>query len=154
MNRNVTFATPSPAGLGAACIGQTRGVLHRLPALLVDALLVLVFATIGRRSHDEGLTLAGIWRTAWPFLTGLLVGWAAGALAWRGGFSLTTRFGALLVVSTVFVGMLLRRVAGDGTALAFVLVTATVLGVFLLGWRYAARRARAARATLSGAGRP
>ena len=31
---------------------------------------VLVFCTIGRRSHAEGVTLAGVAETAWPFLTG------------------------------------------------------------------------------------
>ena len=39
----------------------------------------VVFATIGRASHDEGLRLAGVWHTAWPFLVGtaLALAWAA-----------------------------------------------------------------------------
>ena len=40
---------------------------------------------------------------------------------------------------TVVLGMLLRRVAGDGTALSFVIVATTVLSVLLLGWRLVAR---------------
>ena len=39
-------------------------------ALLADLVSVVVFCTIGRRSHAEGLTVAGIAETAWPFLAG------------------------------------------------------------------------------------
>ena len=44
-------------------------------ALAADAVCVVVFCTIGRRSHAEGLTVAGIAETAWPFLAGTAVGW-------------------------------------------------------------------------------
>ena len=44
-------------------------------ALALDTALVIVFAVIGRSSHAEGLDVAGVWGTAWPFLTGLAVGW-------------------------------------------------------------------------------
>ena len=48
-------------------------------AVVADAAVVVVFATIGRASHDEGLRLAGVWHTAWPFLVGtaLALAWAA-----------------------------------------------------------------------------
>ena len=39
-------------------------------ALALDAALVVVFAVIGRSSHAEGLDVAGVWGTAWPFLVG------------------------------------------------------------------------------------
>ncbi len=39
-------------------------------ALVADAVCVLVFCAIGRRSHAEGITIAGVAETAWPFLTG------------------------------------------------------------------------------------
>ena len=38
----------------------------------------LVFVVIGRSSHTEGLRLAGVARTAWPFLVGLAAGWVVG----------------------------------------------------------------------------
>ena len=37
-------------------------------ALVVDVALVLLFATIGRFSHEEGLTVSGVLGVAWPFV--------------------------------------------------------------------------------------
>ena len=37
-------------------------------SLVADVVSVLVFVTIGRRNHDEGLTPGGIIETAAPFL--------------------------------------------------------------------------------------
>ena len=53
-----------------------------LVALATDVVCVLVFCTIGRRSHAEGLTLTGIAETAWPFLAGTAVGWLL-SRGWR-----------------------------------------------------------------------
>jgi hypothetical protein len=39
----------------------------------------------------------------------------------------------------VAVGMLLRVVAGQGTAVSFIIVALCFLGLFLLGWRLLAR---------------
>ena len=58
--------------------GEERWIWLRLK-LIADAVCVTVFCTLGRRSHEEGLTLAGIAHTAWPFLVGTLTGW----LLWR-----------------------------------------------------------------------
>ncbi|MFC6235738.1 DUF3054 domain-containing protein, partial [Leucobacter soli] len=58
----------------------SRPVLASAAAL--DAALVLAFSVLGRRSHAEALTIAGIWETAWPFLAGLAISWLA-ALVWR-----------------------------------------------------------------------
>jgi hypothetical protein len=38
-------------------------------------------------------------------------------------------------LSTVAVGVLLRGVSGQGVQLSFVIVTAIVLAIFLVGWR-------------------
>ncbi len=49
----------------------TRNATRSAPlALVADIVCVVVFCTIGRRSHAEGLTLGGIAETAWPFLSG------------------------------------------------------------------------------------
>jgi hypothetical protein len=108
-----------------------------LPALL-DGILVVVFAAIGRRSHAEGLTLAGIATTAWPFIAGAVGGWALGLLAVDDG-PRSLAFGAVVVAAAVVIGMLLRRASGEGTAPAFVVVATVTLAVLLLGWRLVAR---------------
>lgn len=117
-----------------------------LIAAVADALLVLVFVLIGRRSHDESDALLGLLTTLWPFLAGAAVGWLV-SLGWRRPFALLPT-GVVVWASTVVVGMLLRVVSGQGVQLSFVLVTAIVLAVFLLGWRAVlllVRRARGRR---------
>lgn len=101
--------------------------------LAVDVVAVLVFAAVGRRSHDEGGSLAGVLATAWPFLAGTVVGWLL-SRAWARATSLLPT-GVTVWLSTVVFGMLLRRLTGHGTAAAFVVVALVVLGAFLLGWR-------------------
>lgn len=101
--------------------------------MILDLALVAVFAAVGRASHDESLTFSGWWHTAWPFLAGGGVGWAVALLQHRPGSSWTT--GLLVVVATVAVGMALRRLTGEGTAVSFVVVATAVLGILLLGSR-------------------
>lgn len=100
----------------------------------LDALVVAVFTLIGRRTHDEPLDPAGWWDTAWPFLAGLAIGWvvvAASSQTWP------TRWwhGLTVWIATVFGGMALRDMVGQGTALPFVIVATIFLGVTLVGWR-------------------
>jgi len=109
------------------------GTASVVGALALDAALVLVFAIVGRRSHAEGLDLAGIWGTAWPFLVGLGVGWLA-ARAWRHPLA-PWPTGAVIWAATLVVGMLLRLASGQGMQLAFVLVAAISLAILLVGWR-------------------
>ncbi|NUS91905.1 MAG: DUF3054 domain-containing protein [Nocardia sp.] len=114
-------------------------------AIAVDLVLVVVFCAIGRRSHDEAV-ITGLLHTAWPFAAGLAVGWiAAVALARRTGGagpfdgSRLWPTGVVIWLCTLVFGMLLRVVAGQGTAFSFIVVAAVVLALFLLGWRGAAR---------------
>ncbi|MBW0019645.1 MAG: DUF3054 domain-containing protein [Mycobacterium sp.] len=100
-----------------------------------DLLGVLVFCALGRRSHAEGLTVTGVASTAWPFLSGTLVGWLA-ARAWRRPTSVAPT-GVIVWLCTVGVGMLLRRASSAGVAASFVAVAASVTAVLLLGWRAA-----------------
>jgi peptidoglycan/LPS O-acetylase OafA/YrhL len=102
-------------------------------ALAIDTAAVITFCTIGRRSHAEGLTLSGIATTAWPFLTGTAVGWVA-SRGWRKPSALVPT-GLVVWVSTVVVGMLLRKLTSAPVAASFIVVASTVTAVFLLGWR-------------------
>ena len=94
---------------------------------------VLVFVAIGRSSHADGVTLSGMASTSWPFLVGLAAGWVA-ARAWRRPLELAPT-AVLVWLTCVAVGMVLRVVAGQGTALAFVAVALAFCGLELLGWR-------------------
>jgi hypothetical protein len=106
-------------------------------ALLADVVCVLVFCAIGRRSHAEGITVAGVLETAWPFLSGTAAGWLA-ARAWRRPTSLAPA-GVVIWVGTVVVGMLLRKATSQGTAISFVVVASLSTAILLLGWRLGAK---------------
>jgi hypothetical protein len=106
----------------------------------VDVVCVLLFCSVGRRSHDEGLNVAGIATTAWPFLSGTALGWLL-SQAWRRP-SAVYPTGVVVWLSTVVVGMLLRKVTSAGVAGSFVVVAATVTAVLLLGWRALAQCGR------------
>jgi hypothetical protein len=105
-----------------------------LAALVVDVVLVLVFAGVGRRSHGEGGALAGLAHTAWPFLAGLALGWLLVALR-RWPPLAVVPAGLAVWAGTLLGGHLLRLASGQGSAVSFVVVSAVVLAVFLLGWR-------------------
>lgn len=105
--------------------------------LAVDVVCVLVFCALGRRSHDEGLSLGGVATTAWPFLIGTILGWAL-SRGWRRPTAVAST-GVIVWLSTVVVGMLLRKATSAGVAASFVVVASTVTALLLLGWRVAAR---------------
>ena len=106
-------------------------------ALAADVCCVLAFVVIGRANHHAGETLAGVASTAWPFLAGLAAGELA-ARAWRRPLALIPA-GVGVWLGTVAGGQLLRVVAGQGTEVAFIIVSLLFLGLFLLGWRLVAR---------------
>jgi hypothetical protein len=107
--------------------------MRRLLWLVIDVIGVLVFCAVGRRSHDEGLSVTGVATTAWPFLTGTVVGWLA-SRGWRRPTALVPT-GVIVWLCTVAVGMLLRKASSAGVAASFVVVAASVTAVLLLGWR-------------------
>jgi Protein of unknown function (DUF3054) len=115
---------------------RNSGVRRALIAMFADVVCVIVFCTIGRRSHAEGLTVAGIAQTAWPFLAGTGVGWLLIG-GWRRPFTVIP-VGVVVWVCTVVVGMLLRKVTSAGVSTSFVVVASVSTAVLLLGWRAAA----------------
>jgi Protein of unknown function (DUF3054) len=115
---------------------RSQQSLTRL-AVVLDVGWVLVFVIIGRASHTKGESLGGIASTSWPFLCGLAIGWVA-SRAWRRPLTLRPA-GISVWLSTVVFGMVLRVIAGQGTAVAFIGVALAFLGLCLLGWRLLAR---------------
>lgn len=106
---------------------------------------LLLFVAIGRASHHHAETVGGFASTLWPFAAGAGVGW----LACGRRSPWLARAGAVVCLATVTVGMALRVLAGQGTALAFVLVALAFFGsVMIFG------RALVGRAVRLGARRP
>jgi hypothetical protein len=104
-------------------------------AVLGDAAAIVLFAVIGRANHDESTGAHGVWHTAWPVLLGAALGLAVTAYARLS--PTTVRAGVRVWVWTLVIGMVVRAATGAGTAIAFVIVAAIVLAVFLVGWRAA-----------------
>jgi hypothetical protein len=115
-----------------------------LGAVLGDGASIVVFVLLGRTSHNEGSAVTGTLATVWPFLAGGALGWVVILVARRLGAALpgrSTAAGGIVLLCAVVAGMALRRsLAGGGTPVSFVLVASSFLALFLLGWRWAARR--------------
>lgn len=105
--------------------------------LLIDLLLVGVFAVIGRLSHYGSLSLGAWWTTAWPFLAGTLLAWAVLRLTRRPPAAIAS--GVVVWLGALVGGMLLRHLSGQGTATSFVIVATLVLGALLVLPRVGAR---------------
>ena len=130
----------------AASAGSPAGGRAAKLAPLIDALLIVLFVILGRKSHHEdGSFIAGTFSVAAPFLVGAAVGWVASRAVRR---PLDPAVGVQVWLATVVVGMVLRRfVFNRGTALPFIIVATCFTLLFLVGWRlawnwYTARRAR------------
>ena len=104
-----------------------------LIAALIDAVLILVFAAIGRDAHQRADVLTGVFSTAWPFLAGAAIAWLS-ARIWRAPFA-TWPSGVAVWIGTVAGGMLLRAVTGQTVVLAFIIVALISLAILLLGYR-------------------
>jgi hypothetical protein len=102
-------------------------------AALADALLIMLFAAIGRDAHQRGEILTGVLLTAWPFLAGAALGWLA-ARVWRRPLSVRPS-GLAVWIGAVAGGMVLRALTGQTVVIAFVVVASLSLGIFLVGYR-------------------
>jgi peptidoglycan/LPS O-acetylase OafA/YrhL len=132
----------------AAYASPRQRVVPWPAAAVADLAAVVVFVAIGRRSHDESSALLGLASTAWPFLTGALLGWLL-SRGWRAPAALAPT-GLAVWLGCVAGGMVLRAVAGQGVAGSFVVVATVVLAVLLLGWRVVVRAAGRRRVDRSG----
>lgn len=128
------MAEPTPRDDAAHTTRPSARWRHSAIGLGVEAALVVLFAVLGNRTHDSGLSAAEVWSTAWPFLMGLGLGWLV-TFSWRRPTSIWP-YGVLLVLVTVAWGMLMRQLFTDGgVQLTFVIVATLTLGVFILGRR-------------------
>lgn len=110
-------------------------------AMLGDLVLLVAFAALGRRAHDEdGSAVAQTFTIAAPFLIGYAVAGVSLRLD-RDPFSL--RRGTGVWALGLGLGLLLRGTAFDrGLAPAFVVVAVLVTGALLVGWRAVIARGR------------
>lgn len=127
---------PRPTETGPAPAAPRTAVL----AACADAVLILVFAAIGRDAHQRGEVVTGVLATAWPFLAGAALTWLALRL-WRSPLSVWPA-GVAVWLGTVALGMILRAVTGQTVVLPFVIVALLSLGVLLLGYRLVAAAVR------------
>ncbi len=135
-------AQPSPRTPSAA-EGPRPSARKVVLAAAADLVLVVVFAAIGRASHGEAV-FGGLAVTAWPFVVALVLGWLV-SLAWRAPDA-ALRTGLPVWAVTVAGGMVLRAASGQGVQVAFIIVAAIVLLLFLVGWRAVGALVRAVRA--------
>jgi hypothetical protein len=118
-------------------VTTSSGLRRAVVPATIDLVLVVLFVAFGRSFHAEDLTFAAMVVTAWPFIVALALGWLV-TRAWRSPWKVA-RPGIGIWIVTVAASMMLRFVAGFGTAISFVIVTTVVLGLLLLGWRAVAR---------------
>jgi Protein of unknown function (DUF3054) len=103
-----------------------------LLAAAADAVAVVVFAAVGRLSHGEADDLLGLVGTVAPFGVGLVAAWTTPVVrrdpaSWRAG--------AVAVVCTVGIGLVLRAGFTGRLPLSFAVVATISLAVLLIGWR-------------------
>jgi len=101
--------------------------------IVVDILVVVLFVAIGRANHHHGDSLSGMVSTTWPFAVGLAIGWLIVLVRRQNGASLGA--GVEVWLTTVALGMILRVIAGQGTAFDFIVVALVFLGALMLGLR-------------------
>lgn len=118
-----------------------RSMRRLAPAVVLDAVLIVVFAAVGRRTHDEGSAIGQTFVIAAPFL----IGYAIAAAALRlDRDPAGVRKAVPIWLAGIALGLLLRGTLFDrGLAPAFVVVAFLTTGLLLLGWRSVAARRRA-----------
>lgn len=101
--------------------------------VVVDLVCLLVFAAVGRGSHEEGWSFLGVFAVAWPFVLAAAVGWIL-ARIWRAPEVFPS---GVVIWACAWIGGQALRVSLTSHQLAwsFVLVSGIALAVLLLGWR-------------------
>lgn len=117
------------------------GVIRAALPIVVDAAIVVTFATVGMFNHDSKPSLLTLVAILWPFVVGLAAGWI-GAI-WNGLRGLRVWPGGLLIVAVTYgLGMAFRSLSGRGLETGFLVFSAGFFVVTMLGWRGAWQLAR------------
>ena len=114
---------------------------------------MLALAIGGRGSHEPGESFLVVLRIAWPFAVAALV--AHALLGWRASRPSSVWVSGVAVVLVTYAGgMALRAVSGRGLAPGFLVVAFLFLTATMLGWRLVAAvlRSRQARSAAPGIG--
>lgn len=107
-------------------------------AVVADLLALVVFVALGVHAHHHHLTFGTYFAAWYPFGAALVI-----AALVRPNAPHTLRTGSERAVITVAVGMVLRVVVGQGTAVSFCIVATVFVSLFFSLWRFAeARRKR------------
>lgn len=106
-----------------------------LVAIVLDLVVLVDFAAVGRHSHGEGDALTGTLAVAWPFV----VAWAAVAGASRALVRIAPVPAAISWLAAWPLALVLRAISGRGDAPSFAIVALVIPLIGLTGWRAAAR---------------
>lgn len=114
---------------------QRRWTLRDSVLLLGDAGCFLLFAAMGLRSHETGLTPDAILRAAGPFAAGWLIVVFALGVRYQGGVQ-ASRGVMRAWVPAWALGLIIRTLAFDRDfEVTFAIVSLLVIGVLLMAWR-------------------
>ena len=111
-----------------------RRPLRWVGPIVADLLCVLAFATGGKSTHEAGDSDWTVLVIAWPFALAAVLAHLVLHIQGHPARRLWPA-GAIVVVTTYVLGMVLRVVAGRGVALGFLIVAVLFLTVTMLGWR-------------------
>lgn len=136
---------------GAA--GSPMGLKDKIILAGGDIGALTIFATIGRASHHEALSVADSLGTAAPFI----IGWV-GASILLGGYGKGALESPLKTAASAWItgiptGLVLRSlVKGHVPETTFIAISMAFTGIFLMGWRSAYAKWLAAPGASSAAG--
>ena len=118
---------------GVSAFGRWYSARFWIPPV-IDVVVVVAFAVIGRAAHRESLEIAGIVETVWPFAAALVLAWLV-VLLTRGEGAHAWPEGTVIWAITLTSGIALRLAAGFSAAFAFIAVAALVLALGIIGPR-------------------
>lgn len=116
----------------------------QLRVLVGDAVAIAVFALLARiahRSAEMPLTVGGWLSTLWPFLLGVLLGWAVSQYAARHAADAAEArrvwpTGVIAWIVTVVVGLGIWAIRNAAIPhISFIIVAGSMSALLMLGWR-------------------
>ena len=128
---SATDPAPAPNRLTIGGIAPGWAAL----ALVADLVFVFVFAYVGKQSHEAQSALSLVLTIVWPYVVGLLFGWAVVNSRRTWAIHRPGPAGLTVWAVTYALGTGLRWASGRGIAPGFLIVSVLFLGLTLVGWR-------------------